>query len=189
MHCAWNGAQRVVLVRHDREDQTSDAIQSSGGADPEDQDYILNFVASFPTSTLQEVVEEVSSVLGARVSATTICRVLKRNNFSRKLVSRHALQRCETLRAQFMAEVATAFPPDFFVFIDETGDDKRAQYRRMGYSVLGATAVEHRIFHRGKRWTAFVALSASGSIGVSIQQKYADSQDFSISLVVMSFQK
>jgi len=77
-----------------------------------------------------------------------------------------------------MAEVATAFPANYFVFLDESGGDKRTQYRRMGYSIRGMRATEARLLHRGGRWTAFVALSCTGIVGVDIIQESGKSENF-----------
>ena len=66
-----------------------------------------------------------------------VCRLLRDHNLSHKTVSRLALQRQEDARAQFLAEVATAFPAEHLVFLDECGGDKKTQYRKCGYSLRG----------------------------------------------------
>ena len=51
-----------------------------------------------------------------------------------------ALQRCEYLRAMFMAEVLL-YRHDQFVWTDESGCDARSYRRKFGYSLRGTRAV------------------------------------------------
>ena len=47
-----------------------------------------------------------------------------------------ALQRSESLRIEYMAEICM-YSPDMFIWIDETGSDRRKEIRRHGYSLRG----------------------------------------------------
>ena len=55
-----------------------------------------------------------------------------------------------------------------FVFVDETGTDKRLALRRYGYSLKRTRAVTDRQLIRGKRFSAIAAICLDGVIDVQI---------------------
>ena len=55
-----------------------------------------------------------------------------------------ALQRDAFLREKYRADVSV-YSPDMFIFIDETGTDRRNRLRKYGYSVRGKAAVSHSL--------------------------------------------
>ena len=55
-----------------------------------------------------------------------------------------------------------------FVFVDETGSDKRLALRRYGYSLEGTQAIVERTLIRGKRFSAIAAICVDGVIDVQI---------------------
>ena len=65
------------------------------------------------------------------MSGSTVCRVLKGNGFTRKKITQVAKQRCVEYRGAFMAEIID-YPDNFFVWVDETGSDKRDHIRKFG---------------------------------------------------------
>ena len=67
---------------------------------------------------------------------STICRFLKRNNFSRKRLSNIARQRSTQQRAEFQAE-CELYSPEMLIFVDKTGCDRRDAMRKFGYSLRG----------------------------------------------------
>ena len=52
------------------------------------------------------------------------------------------------------------YPRDFFVWVDETGSDRRDQLRKFGYAVRGLPATSKHLLTRGTRITAIVAMSS-----------------------------
>ena len=60
---------------------------------------------------------------------STVCRVLRRNGFTRKKVQQVAKKRCIEFRTAFMAHVLE-FPREYFVGADETGSDARTHIRQ-----------------------------------------------------------
>jgi len=55
-----------------------------------------------PSMYLAEVCQAIQDVLGITVSASTICRLLRRCGLTRKKIRQVALKRCEKLRGAFM---------------------------------------------------------------------------------------
>ncbi len=80
---------------------------------------------------------------GTQASITTICRFLRSCSFSRTKIRNIALQRNEDQRAKYVAEV-TLYTPNMFVFVDETGSDRRDGMRRFGYALRGKRCVSTR---------------------------------------------
>ena len=76
-----------------------------------------------------------------------------------------------------MAEVQW-FSPDKFVWVDETGSNKKDQVRRCGYVLRGEYPVYHRFLHRGQRISAIAALSADGVIALELTKGTVDGSKF-----------
>ena len=74
-----------------------------------------------------------------------------------------ALQRSVAYRGAFMSE-AFLFRKEMFVWVDETGCDKRDQVRKYGYALRGERPVFHRFLNRGARLSAIVAMTCEGVI-------------------------
>ena len=51
---------------------------------------------------------------------------------------------------------------EMFVFVDETGSDKRDHARKFGYALQGEAPVCHRWLARGQRISAIAAISCDG---------------------------
>ena len=78
--------------------------------------YILGLVAENPGVTLREIYSKIEEAINVSVSGPTVCRVLHRNNFTRKILQ-VAKQRSVDFRARFMSH-ALQFPRRFFVWVD-----------------------------------------------------------------------
>ena len=98
---------------------------------------------------LYEIQTKLESLFGARVSAATICRTLQSMGCTRQVMRRIAIQRSDTLRAGFMAEISI-YDPRMFVWLDETGCDRRNTLRKYGYSLRGIPVCDHCLLVRGK---------------------------------------
>ena len=75
-----------------------------------------------------------------------------------------ALQRNTGYRGQFMAEVQY-HRTDQFIWIDETGSDRKDHIRKSGCALRGERPVYHRILHRGKR---IAAMASDGIVAVEL---------------------
>ena len=125
--------------------------------------HIIGLIAENPGVYLDEICRVIFEATNVSVSSSTICRVLRRNGFSRKKIVQSAKQRSSYFRGNFMAEVIL-YPREFFVWMDETGADKRDQIRKFGYSIIGEEPVYHRFQNRGRRVSALAAISSDGLI-------------------------
>ena len=73
---------------------------------------------------------------------------------------------------------ALAFPSHFFVWVDETGADRRNFVRKYGYSLRGERAIQHRFIVRGKRINAIAAISTIGLITYEFYHSNVNSDHF-----------
>ena len=72
---------------------------------------------------------------------------------TRQVIRRVALQQSDALRARFMAEVSV-YDPAMFMWIDESGCDRRDTLRKYGYSIRGIPPKSQILLTRGKRYSA-----------------------------------
>ena len=126
---------------------------------------IVALIMECPTTYLHEVCKEIQQITGKSVSESTVCRILRRHGLTRK-VRMIALQRCEYLRAIFMAEVLL-YSRDQFVWIDESGCDARNYRRKFGYSLRGTRAECDHLLVRGKKIPSIAALCTAGIMVVT----------------------
>lgn len=96
-----------------------------------DELLVLGLTLDRPETYLHEIQRELQVATGTEVDVSTICRCLHRNGFTRKKLKTVALQRNELLRQQFRDEVSI-FKKEMFIFIDETGTDRRDTLRKLG---------------------------------------------------------
>ena len=130
-----------------------------------------------PCLYLREICQAIYKATGVNVSGSTVCRILRRNGFTRKKVQQIAKQRCIDFRTAFMAQVLQ-FPRESFVWVDETGSDARTHIRRFGYSLLGLPPVYTRLLARGKRISAIAAISSEGLLGVKLTYDTVNADTF-----------
>ena len=123
--------------------------------------YIICLLAENPSLYLKEVCQKIHATTGITVSGSTVCRVLRRNGFTRKKMVQIARQRCMEYRGAFIADILQ-YPTDWLVFLDETGCDNRDQIRKYGYSFIGETPVYCRFLNRGTRISTICAISQEG---------------------------
>ena len=126
---------------------------------------------------LYEIQTKLESLFGARVSTATICRTLRSMGCSRQVMRRVAIQRSDTLRARFMADVSV-YDPKMFVWLDETGCDRRHTLRKYGYSLRGIPVSDHRLLIRGKRYSAIPVMSIDGIHDVYITEGTINGEKF-----------
>ena len=76
----------------------------------------------------------------------------------RQAIHHVAVQRSEALRAKFMS-IISLYDPSMFIFLDESGCERRNGARKFGYSIRGIPPVDHRILIRGIRYSAIPVVS------------------------------
>ena len=139
---------------------------------------ILGILTIHPYMYLSELSWYIHSVTGTVVSNSTICRLLKRHGYIRKKIQYIALQRCEDLRAQFVAEVVCFFPLNKFVWIDECGCSNRDAIRKVGYALRGITPVRTHLLTHTRRISCIAAMSFDGILAVQQTRYTVDSKVF-----------
>ena len=134
---------------------------------------IWHLVVQRPEIYLHEIQKELEQVLLLSVSNSTICRFLHGNGFTRKRLRNIALQQDVFQREQFMADVSV-YSSDIFVFVDETGADRRNVLHKYGYSIRGKPASNHSLLIRGERVSAVACMSVNGILDVKTVRGTSD---------------
>jgi len=139
--------------------------------------YVLHHVLQNPSIYLWELQMELRTSLHLEISLTALSHFLKENNFTRQKLSLIARQRNEDLRHEFISDISI-FESHMFVFIDETGTDKRDAIRRYGYSLQGKTPRSSKLLCRGERLSALAVMSCSGLMDVHIERENVNGDKF-----------
>jgi len=138
---------------------------------------IVGLLLENPGLYLNEICQKVFDVSNIMVSATTVCRIIHRHGFTRKKIQQIALQRRIQYRSKFIAEVQL-YKKEQFVWIDETGCDKRDNIRKFGYAMRGERPVYHRFLHRGRRVSIIAALCTDDILSIECTLGTVDGDKF-----------
>ena len=114
---------------------------------------------------------------GVTVSIATICRTVHHMGITRQVMRHIALQRSDTARAKFMADISV-YDPAMFIWLDESGQDKRNAIRRYGYSFRGIRPVEYRLLVRGIRYSSILIMSINCVHDVFLAEGSVDGDRF-----------
>ena len=114
---------------------------------------------------------------GVDVDESTVWRTLHRLGFTHKKIKHLPLQRNDAERYQFMAEMS-AYDPAMFVWLDETGCDKRNAVREYGYALRGMKPRCYSFKSGGKRYTAIASMSMNGLEDVYITEGSVNGDSF-----------
>ena len=126
---------------------------------------ILHIVLKKPGILLCEIQREIEEVLLVSVSLSTICKFIYQSGFTRQRLRNVALQQDAFQREQYISDVSV-YTPEMFVFVDETGTDRRNTLRKYGYSMRGRPAINHSFLIRGERISAIACISLHGLLDV-----------------------
>uniref|UniRef100_A0A1X7V9X1 Tc1-like transposase DDE domain-containing protein n=1 Tax=Amphimedon queenslandica TaxID=400682 RepID=A0A1X7V9X1_AMPQE len=88
-----------------------------------------------------------------------------------------ARQRNEFTRAIYAAEVAL-YDPGMFIFLDETGSDRRNVLRKYGYSFRGIPVVSHKLLVRGQHLSTIACISIHGLLEFETVECSVDDNTF-----------
>ena len=139
--------------------------------------WIMGLLLHNPSLYLGEICQKIAHVFEIQVSPATVCRIIRRHGFTRKKIQQVASQRSSEYRAAFVSEALT-FDADKFVWVDETGCDRRDQVRKLGYALRGERPAYHRLLHRGNRISSIAALSTDGVVAIEITKGTLDGEKF-----------
>lgn len=114
---------------------------------------------------------------GKHVTIQSISRALASVGWSKKAARQIAKEQNADLRDFYLHNLST-FRPYHLVFVDESGCDKRAGFRRTGWSPLGVTPVQISKFHRDRRYQILPAYAQDGIVLRRIFQGSTDANVF-----------
>ena len=138
---------------------------------------VLQSLLYNPSAFLHEIQSQLHDTTGKWIHASTICRTIHRQNFTRKKIQVIALQQSQEARLKFMAE-ASGYHPDMFIWVDETGSDRRNSIRSYGYSLRGLRQVCHRLRVGGRRVSAIPVMTTRGIEDVFVTTDHVNGEVF-----------
>lgn len=141
------------------------------------QFFILYLVLDRPGIYLREIQSELLLQLGLDVTVSAICKFLDRAGLTRQRIRIYAIQRDETLRAQFASDVSL-YSRDMIIFLDETGTDRRDTFRKKGYSLRGRPARAQKLLVRGEHISAICLMSTEGMLACDVVSGSVDGDRF-----------
>ena len=137
----------------------------------------MNLVLTTPGIYLRELQQELQQHLRIWIDLSTVCRTLKRLGMTRQKIKHVALQASEQNQMEFIAEMQV-LDPSLFVWIDETGCDRRNCLRKFGYGIRGQPPKYHSLKLRGKHFSAIAIMSTNGIEDVYITEGLIDGDYF-----------
>jgi len=81
------------------------------------------------------------------------------------------------LRIFYQYQIRTS-QADQFVFIDESGTDRRIGFRKTAWSPLGVAPIQHQALSRGDRWQILPAYTLDGILAYDVYQSSTDLSAF-----------
>jgi hypothetical protein len=101
-----------------------------------DLNYIESLLSANPCLYLDELQDWLAEVRDTHVSIATISRAVRSLGLKRKCIAATAMERNELLRATWQAAYGD-IPADYFVWLNESSVDDRANQRTHGWAPLG----------------------------------------------------
>lgn len=130
-----------------------------------------------PDLYLDEMSEFLYDEFEVLVSTYTISRALQSHGWSKKVARRIARERNADLRDHYLYQLSE-FRSYHLVYVDESGCDKRAGFRRTGWSPRGVAPVQVSHFQRGQRYQILPAYFQDGVLMSRVFQGSTDARLF-----------
>ena len=130
-----------------------------------------------PHMYLDEMVVFLWDEFNVLVTTHSISRALASAGWSKKTARRVALERNPDLRDFYLYNLS-AFRSYHLVYIDESGCDRLAGFRRTGWSPSGVTPVQVARFHRDQRHQILSAYAQDGVVLARVFQGTTDGAVF-----------
>jgi transposase len=111
------------------------------------------------------------------VTIQSISRALASIGWSKKAARQIAKEQNADLRDFYLHRISR-YASYQLVYVDESGCDKRAGFRRTGWSPLGVTPVQVSKFHRDKRYQILPAYTQEGTLLSRVFQGSTDANMF-----------
>ncbi|KAK8013502.1 hypothetical protein PG991_009095 [Apiospora marii] len=126
-----------------------------------------------PEMYQDELVAFLAAEFDVKVTRMSVSRALASIGWSKKTTRRVAEERNADLRDLY-SHALSEFHSYHLVYIDESGCDKRAGFRRTGWSPQGVAPVQTARFHRGRRYQILPAYTQDGIMLSRIFQGFTD---------------
>jgi transposase len=140
-------------------------------------DALCEHLLEKPGLCRDEMVLFVLDEFNAQVTPFSIGRALKARGWTKKTIRRVAKGRNADLRDLYLHNTSD-FHSYHYIFVDESGCDKRIGFRRTGWSPLGVTPVQVSRFQREQRYQILPAYTQDGVIHSSVFQGSTDGTVF-----------
>jgi hypothetical protein len=114
---------------------------------------------------------------GVVVNQSTISRLLKARDWSRKKIARISRTRNKEARRLYK-QYMSQFANEDVVHLDESIFNEKTGWRHYGYAPIGDEARYLEDVRRGKTWSIYGVLSVDGLLCHSIKEGYFNSQQF-----------
>ena len=130
---------------------------------------ILQLVMEHPGIFLLEIQTKVEYVMKINrlFVISYMHKFLHAQGFSQQRIQHVAKQRDEVIRGIFASEVSV-HSADMFIFLDETGCDRRDVLRCYSYNWRGKPAKAHRLLVRGEHLSAVAFMSTRGVLDCNV---------------------
>ena len=122
---------------------------------------ILDAIFDNPGIHLDELQASLKCVFGTDISLGVICNTVRKMGLIRQRLNHVVVRRSEEERARFMVQVQ-GVPASCFVWLDETGSDRRDGMRKTGYGIRGISPVSFKLGVGSKTISAISCMSTSG---------------------------
>jgi len=114
-----------------------------------------------PTHYLDEIRHWILMNHNIWILELTICCIIKRREFTRKVTQRIASQRDEGRRLQYYIDL-TAFTEDQLVYVDKSAINERTLLRKYGFTPRGLPAINIQLLRHSTRWSILPAFIITG---------------------------
>lgn len=138
---------------------------------------VLQLVLAKPDIYLWQIKQELKFFFDLDVCASSICKLLRKSNFSRKKLQLVAAQQDIEIRTQYTSDVSV-YSQHNLIFLDETGCDRRDAIRKYGYGLRGKPSKCQKLLVRGERISVIAAMTSSCVLDIKIVKGGVKGSDF-----------
>jgi len=114
------------------------------------EDALFEFLTESPDVYYSEMLWFIFDEFGVVTTERTVRRVLRKRQWSRKVMRQVAKQRSQYLREDWIARIKD-YHRDQFVFVDESACNQRSMDRKYGWSPVNTPAIGIQALKREKR--------------------------------------
>jgi len=140
-------------------------------------DALCKYLQENPGLYLYEMVNFLQTEFEVSVTVSSIRRALDSIGWTKKQIRRVAKGQNANLRDTYLYNILD-FSPEHFVFLDESGRDRRVGLRRIGWSPLGVTPTQVAPFQHEQRYQILPAYAVDGIMLLHMFQGSTDSAVF-----------